>query len=582
MRGAATPAGSPYGPVVGALREYLRVDPRRPRRLRAAAHPPRRCSSPSSARRAPSGDRATLVEAIRCGLATLVAERPGGAAARRPAVVRRGHDRAARGARAAAAPSCRCWSSRPTAPTSCPRTHPLRRLRHDLRRDRALARARAGARSTRRETGELIAAARRAPTPSPRLTRLLHDRTGGVPFFVEELTAALHAGRPPDARRRRAGADARRRRRRCPQTVRDAVLVRLAPLSDSGRAAAEAAAVAGARLDLDLVAGAGRRGRRSPSCWPAGCSSRPTAGARPRSATRSCATRSTTTCRGCAAARCTARSPTRCARAAATPARSPAHWLAARDPARALEALLEAIADRAAVHAYRDATRLGRQALEIWPEGEQRARAPGRRRAATPATPSWPATSARRPGRSARSSPRAAPRAPAARSPTPSAGSPAIYALQGDRRPRARRPPRRRRGLRGQRAAGRGGGRAARRSPATCRAPGRHDEAAATARPRPARRRVRAERAGPARAGDGPRGRRARQGRRASTRASATIRAGLSLALEHELTPVAAEVYQRLGTAHEVAGDYGGARDALGTALGLCERPGRRRWSTSA
>jgi ATP/maltotriose-dependent transcriptional regulator MalT len=49
------------------------------------------------------------------------------------------------------------------------------------------------------------------------------------------------------------------------------------------------------------------------------------------------------------------------------------------------------------------------------------------------------------------------------------------------------------------------------------------------------------------------------------------IRAGLSLALEHELTAEAAEVYQRLGTAHEIAGDYGGARDALGSAIGLCE-----------
>ncbi len=53
-----------------------------------------------------------------------------------------------------------------------------------------------------------------------------------------------------------------------------------------------------------------------------------------------------------------------------------------------------------------------------------------------------------------------------------------------------------------------------------------------------------------------------------------TIRAGLSLALEHELTLEAAEVYQRLGTAHEIAGDYGGARDALATAVGFCEANG--------
>jgi ATP/maltotriose-dependent transcriptional regulator MalT len=50
-----------------------------------------------------------------------------------------------------------------------------------------------------------------------------------------------------------------------------------------------------------------------------------------------------------------------------------------------------------------------------------------------------------------------------------------------------------------------------------------------------------------------------------------TIQEGLSLALERELTPVAAEVYQRLGTAREIAGDYTGARDALGMALGLCD-----------
>jgi ATP/maltotriose-dependent transcriptional regulator MalT len=52
------------------------------------------------------------------------------------------------------------------------------------------------------------------------------------------------------------------------------------------------------------------------------------------------------------------------------------------------------------------------------------------------------------------------------------------------------------------------------------------------------------------------------------------IRAGLALALEHQLTPEAAEVYQRLGTAHEITGDYGGGREALGTAIALCE-PGQ-------
>jgi ATP/maltotriose-dependent transcriptional regulator MalT len=53
-----------------------------------------------------------------------------------------------------------------------------------------------------------------------------------------------------------------------------------------------------------------------------------------------------------------------------------------------------------------------------------------------------------------------------------------------------------------------------------------------------------------------------------------TVRAGLSLALEHGLTLEVAELYQRLGTAHEIRGDYGGARDALTTAIGFCETDG--------
>jgi tetratricopeptide (TPR) repeat protein len=50
-----------------------------------------------------------------------------------------------------------------------------------------------------------------------------------------------------------------------------------------------------------------------------------------------------------------------------------AHWLAAREPARALDALVCAIRELMAVHAYRDAARAGRQALELWPDRERSA-----------------------------------------------------------------------------------------------------------------------------------------------------------------------------------------------------------------
>ena len=52
-----------------------------------------------------------------------------------------------------------------------------------------------------------------------------------------------------------------------------------------------------------------------------------------------------------------------------------------------------------------------------------------------------------------------------------------------------------------------------------------------------------------------------------------TVRAGLALALEHDLTPIAAELYQRLSMVLYDAADYRRAEEALDTALQLC-RPG--------
>ena len=91
-----------------------------------------------------SGDRATLVEAIRCGLATLVAERPA-------AVLLddlQWSDEATielLGALALALRELPLLVVAAYRSDELHRTHALHRLRHDLRRDRALARDRAGA-----------------------------------------------------------------------------------------------------------------------------------------------------------------------------------------------------------------------------------------------------------------------------------------------------------------------------------------------------------------------------------------------------------------------------------------------------
>ena len=188
-------------------------------------------------------------------------------------------------------------------------------------------------------------------------------------------------------------------------------------------------------------------------------------------------------------------------------------------------------------------------------------------RASRSSRASWP----RRPARSARWWRRGAPRAPAARSPTPSAAWPAIYELQGDRE----------RALTARRVAadafaanGLPGEAAAERLIAAgyLQSAGNHGEAVELTR-RAGEEAARAERVdlrarvlgleGVARVKGGE-----------FDAGMETIRAGLSLALEHELTLEAAEVYQRLGTAHEIAGDYGGARDALATAVGFCEASG--------
>ena len=48
-------------------------------------------------------------------------------------------------------------------------------------------------------------------------------------------------------------------------------------------------------------------------------------------------------------------------------------------------------------------------------------------------------------------------------------------------------------------------------------------------------------------------------------------RAGLSLALEHDLSAPTAEIYQRLADAFEHAGDYAGAKHTYQTAFEFCQ-----------
>jgi predicted ATPase len=130
-----------------------------------------------------------------------------------------------------------------------PRGHAIRRLRSELRRAGRL----------RQVTVEPLDAEASAAllertlwTVAPSLRRMVFDRTDGVPFFVRELGSALAArGRlvpGPYGLELLEGEDVP-----VPDSVRDAVLLRAAGLTDDAREAVATAAVAGQTFDPGLV-----------------------------------------------------------------------------------------------------------------------------------------------------------------------------------------------------------------------------------------------------------------------------------------------------------------------------------------
>ena len=311
-------------------------------------------------------DRATLFEAIRCGLAAVAAERP--------AVVllddlQWSDDATLELLAALAAPLRELPMLVLGAYRSdeIPRAHQLRRLRNDLRRNhslRELTLEPLTAQGTA-ELAETVLGER--PVPAARRSAARPHRRHPV----------LHRGTRRGARIRRAAADPETRASnwrstptcRCRRRSAMPCCCRPSDLSDQARATAEAASVAGTRFDVELVAALGweagldellrsglivelepgRAAFRHPLARDAIYEDVPWL--RRRSLHRELAAALEARDRG--------------------QAEVAAHWLAARDGPRALDSLVRAVGELSAVHAYRDAARLGRQALDLWPEGER-------------------------------------------------------------------------------------------------------------------------------------------------------------------------------------------------------------------
>ena len=560
LRGTSNSREFAYGPVISALRGYRRSVPDGLADC-GPLRPHLALLLPELGDAVDETDRATVFEAVRCALVSVCRDEP--------AVMLlddlQWSDDTTLELLAVLAGSLRelpilvvgAYRS-----DEVPRAHPMRRLRDDLRRDGLLHELTVEPLS---EPGTTQLAERvLGGAPSPRLAATLYSRTGGIPFFVEELAVALQSGErlqtEEDGLELALDADVP-----LPQTIRDAVLLRTADLSDTARLTAEAASVAGNALDIELLSGlgceagldelltsgllverdGGRVEFRHPLARDAVYEDVPWL--RRRSLHRDLA--AAIDGRG------------------GSQAEVAGHWLAARDGSRGLDSLLQAVGDLSSVHAYRDAARVGRQALDLWPEGERGAeRIEALERHARFAGLAGDLPEAARAQREVVTARRSEGAGRALADAERSLA--AIYALQGDReRALGARlvaaEAYSANGFPGEAAMERliAGGylqSAGKHGDAIELTRQAHDEAARAERTDLRARSLGLQGVARVKGGEFEEG-------------LETVRDGLALALDNDLTLEAAEVYQRLGTALEIAGDYGGARDALATAVSFCE-----------
>jgi len=364
LRGAATEGSAvPYGPIVAALRSRLREEPQALDEC-GSLLPHLALLLPELGEPAAESERATIFEAVRCAFAHLGAERP-------VTVVLddlQWSDETTLELLAALAEPLRQMPVLVIAAhrsDGLPRDHRLRWLRNELRRGGHLREV-ALEPLDRDGVAELLEALL-AEQPSPALVRTVHDRTMGSPFFVEELVTAL---RVRDALRpsRRGLELADRDELPLPDTIREAVLVATSDLSAEARGAAEAAAVSGPQIDLRLAAeltseaglaeliekglleerDPGRIAFRHALAQEALYAEVPWM--RRRELHRALAEA--------------------VERLDGPSLEAATHWLGAGDESHARDALVQATRESERLHAYRDAARAARQALELWPEGE--------------------------------------------------------------------------------------------------------------------------------------------------------------------------------------------------------------------
>jgi DNA-binding NarL/FixJ family response regulator len=562
LAGSAGPGGtSPYGPVVAALRTYVRAVPNGLREAGPLASHlalllPELGPPPSKS------DPPTLVEALRSALVTI-------GRAQTTAIFLDDLHWADAASLELLPPLASELAGEPVVLVGAyrsddlPRGHALRRVRIELRRDGRLHEI-AVEPLDLTGTGALAARILDGPVGS-RLATLLFHRTQGLPFFVEELAAALvDSGRlthgPGGWEFAGAGEVP------IPDTLRDAVLLRTDGLSGAGREALDVAAVLGLDVDLDLVERLVGTGKGLTELIERGLLSEANSGqaAFRHALVREAIYGEVSWSRRRSFHRAVATELAAQGTAAAIIAE---HWLAGREFEQGRRWLLAAAESSCRVHAYRDAARALQRALELWPEsGAEAERLTALDQLGACAQRAGDLAGAARAWEEAVAGFRDADDFSAvAETERRLAGvlelqgqwEPALAARQGTIEAFAAA------GLPGEAAAERltlaahlqGAGRFHDALPLLVAA---REEAAQVARTDLLTRTLALEGSIHAKLGEIHAG-------------LALMRRGLSLALEHDLTGPAAEIYQRLAGALEHAADYRGARQAYQEAYAFCE-----------
>ncbi|MBV9894178.1 MAG: AAA family ATPase [Chloroflexi bacterium] len=250
------------------------------------------------------------------------------------------------------------------------RDHPVRRMRLELRRGGPLREIQVpllGADKTTALATQLL-----GERLTDALARLIFERSDGLPLFVEELTAELVSGQR--LRQTPNGLDLAQDAALLlvPETVRDLVLLRAARLEERSRAALEAAAVAGVSFELDLVAelgGGDHDDLDAPLSEGLIVAGESGSASFRHALVRDALYADIPVPRRRAIHRHLAEILSR--RRATSPVVLAEHWLAAREPDRARRALLVAMSEACSVHAYTEAAKAARRALELWPDGEE-------------------------------------------------------------------------------------------------------------------------------------------------------------------------------------------------------------------